>query len=176
MRERGEIATAIIVAGALGIFILGLALPKFTNIKLFEKTAANKKASWSKESKKKEPVILFDQNKKAVGVATREEYLYETGMESGTPAPTLGEKIGSFFANLTTAGLIFVGVSLLFFGGAPLVWMARKYHIMKHAFKNTVQAIREIDDETYSKIKPVLAAKHDKSDRKIVDKLKTELN
>lgn len=174
--ERGEVATALLVAIALGSLILGLALPKLNPFKAFEKTAANKKASWTRQTEKATPVVLTDKAGKAVAVGTATEKIYDTGMESTVPKPTLGERIGAFFASLTTWGLAFVGVSLLFFGGAPLVWVARKYFVMKQALKNTVAAIREADNETYEKLKPKLAAAHDKQDRQVIDKLKTELH
>ncbi len=97
-------------------------------------------------------------------------------MEESTPKKTLGMKIGEFFANLTTWGLLFVGGSLLFFGGAPIVFVFRKYLIMKQALKNTVAGIRAVDAETYEKLKPALAENHDRQDKIVIDKIKTELN
>lgn len=178
--QRGEVTTGIVVAIAVGTFLFGvIASTKLNPFKLFHKSAANKKASWTKQTEKSEPVLLFDKDKKAVAVGTKIEKIYDTGIEEATPKKTIGEKIGDFFAGLTTWGLVFVGVSLLFFGGTPIVWAWRKYAVVKDALKKTVQAIRDTKKEepqVYDKLKPKLAAAHDKRDRVVIDKIKTELN
>lgn len=173
--QRGEIATATVVVIAAGALLLGILIPKFKPFSIFEKSAANKKASWTKQIEKSKPVAIKSEDGKVVAVGTEIERVYDTGMENTVPKQTLGEKIGSFFARLTTAGIAFVVVSLLFFGGAPLVWIARKYLVMKQALRNTVAGIRALDDETFNKVKPALAASQDKQDKVVIDKLKTEI-
>lgn len=175
--ERGAVEVAVVVAIAAGCLILGLIAPKLNPLgSLFQRDAANKKASWTRQIEKTKPVLLNDEKGRPVAIGTEIQRVYDTGKEDGTPAPTIGERIGGFFAGLTGWGLAFVGVSLAFFGGAPLVWVARKYFVMKQALKNTVVAIRDADNDTYEKLKPKLAAAHDKQDRKVIDKIKTELN
>lgn len=180
--QRGEITIVLLIAAMLGTAVvvgLGPRLPLVN--KLFkEQTAAGRKASWTKQIEKSKPVALYDKNGNAVALGTEYERLYDTGIEQSTPKLTLGENIGKFFASLTTAGLIFVGVSLAFFGGAPLVYVARKYGDAKHALTKTVMAVREMkkDDPALfaEKIAPQLAAAHDEKDRKVIDKIKTKLN
>lgn len=174
-RSKGEITTAAVILISVGSLILGLMAPKFNPFR-FERSSANKKASWTLQTEKTKPVLLTDKKGEAVAVGNEIERVYNTGKEEITPKKTLGEKIGEFFSRLTTAGLVFVVVSLLFFGGAPLVWVYRRYKTVKNALKNTVAAIREVDDETYTKLKPVLAANHEKKDRIVIDEIKKELN
>ena len=100
----------------------------------------------------------------------------EASSEVTDPKLTLSQKVGRFFAGLTTWTLVFLFVSLAFFGGAPIVWLWRKYANMKETMKRTVQAIRELDDDTYKRVAPKLSDKMDKKHKKTVDKLKMELN
>ena len=92
------------------------------------------------------------------------------------PKLTLSQKIGRFFSGLTTWALVFILVSVFVFGGAPIVWLWGKYVNMKETMKRTVQAIRELDDDTYKRVAPKLSDKMDRKHKKTVDKLKAELN
>lgn len=174
--QRGEVVTAVLIAVALGSLLVGLVLPKLNPFKAFERTAANKKASWTRQTEKSTPVLLTDKAGKAIATGTATERIYDTGIEQSVPAPTLGQRIGSFFFGLTTWGLLAVLASLLFFGGAPLVWLARKYFVIRQALKNTVVGIRQADAETFEKLKPALEANHDKRDKVVIDKIKAELH
>lgn len=180
--QRGEITIALLIAAILGTAVvvgIGPRLPLVN--KLFkEQTAAGRKASWTKQVEKSKPVALYDKSGRAVALGTEYERLYDTGMEQVPVKLTLGEKIGNFFASLTMWGLIFVAVSLAFFGGAPIIYFARKYGDAKHALTKTVIAVREMkkDDPALfaEKIAPKLDAAHDDKDRVVIDKIKTKLN
>lgn len=178
MNRRGEIATLTVVAIAAVALFLGTLAPSLNPFHgLFggQQSAANQKASWTRQDEIQKPVLLSSAGGVPIAVGTQVERHYNTGVDERPVKLTLGQRIGRFFAGLGTWGLIFIVVSLVFFGGTPIVWLFRKYTVMKHAFKNTVSAIRETDEETYAKLKPKLQAKHDKRDRQLIDKLKAEL-
>jgi hypothetical protein len=109
-------------------------------------------------------------------VTVKVDRSFEASHEVTDPKLTLGQKIGRFFAGLGNLSL------LLFFAGLAIciltpiggiLWDRWKY---KHAFKNTVSAVRELDDDTFQKLAPKLAAKQDKRDKVLVDKVKAELH
>lgn len=175
--RRGEAVTLVLVGVAVAALVFA-AVPQLNPFRLFgaahtDSAAGKESSSFSKQSLT--PVILSSPQTPGQAVVAYQQ-TYETGEAVKTPRLTLGQRIGRFFSGLTLWGVVFVIVSLAFFGGAPIVWLWRKYATMKAAFKNTVSAIRETDDETFAKIKPHLAAKQDKRDKRIVDKLKSELH
>lgn len=179
--NKGEIATLTVLAIAAVALLVGTLAPTlnpFNSVfgKGAQPDASKQTASWTKQTEIQTPVLLETKSGDHAAVGTKVERVYDTGAEARPVKLTFGERIGAFFAHLTTWGVVFVIVSLVFFGGAPLVWLSKKYFDMKGAFKNTVAAIREVDHDTYEKLKPKLEAKHDKKDRKMVDKIKSELN
>lgn len=100
----------------------------------------------------------------------------EASAEVTDPKLTLSQKIGRFVSGLSTWTLLLgVGVFVLF-GGTPFVILWRKYLEYRQAMKATVSAIRETDAETYERLKPHLAGKMDRRDKRVVDKMKRELN
>lgn len=175
--QRGEIATLTVIAIAGVALLLGTIAPSlnpFNRIFGGGQTAANAKASWTRQTETREPILL--QKGGSVAVGTKETLVYDTGMTDVPVKLTFGQKIGNFFSNLATGSIIFIIVSLVFFGGTPIIWIWRKYVVMKQAMKTTVDAIREVDDDTAAKLKPILSKKMDKRDKRVVDKLKMELN
>lgn len=179
--KRGEVATLTVLVIAGVALLLGTLAPQLNPFNsLFNKggtpDASKQTATWTKQTEIQTPVLLETKSGDKAAVATKIERVYDTGAESRPRKLTFMERVGSFFARLTTWTFVFIVVSLVFFGGMPIVWIAQKYITMKNAFKNTVSAIREVDHETYEKLKPHLAAKHDKKDRVVIDKIKSELN
>lgn len=92
------------------------------------------------------------------------------------PKLTLGQRVGRFFSGLGTWAV--VGLALALGLGivtpAGLAWQARS--AWKSAFKNTVAGVRNLDDETYQKVVPQLAAMQDQRDKRLVDRVKAELH
>lgn len=173
----GEIATALVVAIALGSLIAGYILPKINPFKYFHSdSAANKKASFTLQKETSKPVLLESKAGQPVAVGREVELIYSTGMEETTPKKTLGQKIGSFFAGLTTTGILFVVGSLLFFGGAPIIFVWKWGKKFKDALTTTVAGIRALDADTYAKVTPKLAAAQDKKDKVVIDKIKAKLH
>lgn len=85
------------------------------------------------------------------------------------------QKVGRWVGGLSILAIIFIVVSLAFFGGVPIIWAAKKYYAMKAALKHTVAAIDEIKPEHFEAIKPALAEAQDTSDKKLIAKLKAEI-
>lgn len=132
--------------------------------------APKKMGSWEQTS---EPVIMgVDGSGKTI---IGNKLSYRATAEETSPKQTIGQRIGSFFAGLSLAGILFVVASLVFFGGAPIVWLARKYFKAKSALVSTVKAIKEIPDEKFNEIKPALAANQDKSDKELIARIKAKL-
>lgn len=111
--------------------------------------------------------------KDVIAYATERSY---TAGSTETPEK-LGflQRLGRWIGGLSILAVIFIVVSLAFFAGAPIVWLAKKYFAMKSAFKNTVKAIDEIPAEDYEKIAPKLKENMDEKDRLLVKKIKTEI-
>ena len=176
--QRGEVATLVVVGIAAVALLVGTIMPKlnpFNN--LFgggHLDASKQTATWSRQDEIQTPVLLKSGD--AIAVGTKVERHYDTGTEEKPLALTFAQRIGKFFAGLTTWGLIFIIASLAFFGGAPLIWLFRKYSVIKQTLRSTIAAIRETDNETFEKLKPHLAEHHDRRDKKIVDKIKSELH
>lgn len=173
---KGEVATALVILIAAGTFIIGGVLPKLNPLNLLSSHQSKKKTSFTVQKETSKPILLETKDGKQAFLGKETEYYYNTGKEEGTPKLSVGERIGNFFSHLTTFGLMFVLFSLLFFGGVPIVWVFKKYLVMKQALKRTVQAIRETDRDTYDKLKPNLESKHDRQDKQVIDKIKMELN
>lgn len=174
--QKGEIATAVIIAIAMGSLLLGLVLPKLSPFKMFEKSAGNKKASFTLQKESSTPVLLESKDGKTVALGKKTELFYNTGMDESVPKPTLGERIGSFFFGLTTTSILTIIGGFLFFPIPFAAWGVRKYFGIKQALTNTVKAIRETDPTTYEALKPKLSAAHDKKDKVLIDKIKAEIH
>jgi len=130
-----------------------------------------KMGAWEQTS---EPIILGTASDGKLVVANK--LTYKASAEETEPKLTLGQKIGNFFSGLSMTGLLFILISLLFFGGAPIVWAVKKYFAVKNALRNTVKAIKEIEPEHFEWIKPTLAANQDKADKVIIAKIKGDLH
>ena len=100
----------------------------------------------------------------------------EASSEVTDPKLTLSQKIGRFISGMSTwTFLLCVGIFALF-GAGPFIALWNKFTEYRSTSKAMVSAIREVDDDTYAKLKPHLAAKMDRKHKRTVDKLKMELN
>lgn len=175
--NRGEVLTIVLVSVA----VLLLAAPKLNPINWITgsgtSTAPTEKSKYDRKKILSEPILLTKGDHVAVG--QRYEEVYEKGEDMRERKLTITERIGGFFTSLTTAGFAFVIISLLFFGGAPIVWIANKYFKMKGALVATVKGIKEVkvkDAQLYESIvKPSLLTKQDAAHSAIIDKLKTKI-
>jgi len=177
--QKGEITIAILIAAVVGSLIVGMIAPKINPFKgLFSSndSAVGKKASFTTQTEKIKPKVYHLNKSGDVVVVNDVELSYNTSLDQNVPKPTFGEKIGTFFFHLSTVTIIFIIVSLAFLGGAPIVWLFKRYLVMKQALSNTVSAIRDLPPETYQQVVPVLAANHDKQDKVVIDGIKSELH
>lgn len=123
----------------------------------------------------RKPVLCGDVDGKQY-VAEEIERHYTTSKSVTQPKLTFMQKIGNFISNLSWTAVIFIVVSLVFFGGAPIVWAVKKYFGLRNAFKNTIAGIRDLPPEVYEKATDTLAKAQDTADKKLVDKMKAELH
>jgi len=100
---------------------------------------------------------------------------YIAGYDETPAKKTIGQRIGSFFASLSIWGLVFLGISLLFFGGAPILWLWAKFLKARTALKRTVAGIEELNAEDKEKVKESLCRTQDTSDKVYIANLKAEL-
>ena len=156
------------------MLIISLSLIGCASINPFKGLASppsepKKMGSWEQTS---EPVFVGTIDGKAV-VANK--ISYRATAEESNPRLTIGQRIGKFFANLSIVGILFVVLSLVFFGGTPIYWIARKYFTAKNALVNTVKAIREIPSEQFNAIAPTLSKNMDKKDKELIARIKGSL-
>lgn len=175
--QRGEIATATIVLIAAGALIVGLLTGSRANpFSFLQKSAANKKASFSKQSEIHTPVILKDSSGRAVAVGTKVENLYETGMEDGERPLTYGERVAKFFAGLTNLSFLILIAGLIFFPGvlfgALRAWGMKYYKTAKAL----VQGVKEAPPGAAEEVKASIAVVMDRKEKKVVDEIKKDLN
>lgn len=175
--QRGEIATATIVLIAAGALVVGLFTGSKANLfSFFQKSAANKKASFSKQSEVHTPVILKDSEGRAIAVGTKIENVYETGMEDGERPLNYGERVAKFFAGLTNISFFALIAGLVFFPaltlGALRAWGMKYYKTAKAI----VQGLKEAPPGAAKEVKASIAVVMDKKEKKVVDEIKKDLN
>jgi len=157
------------------LFMLTLSLAGCASLNPFKgisdpPQAPKKMGSWEQTS---EPVVVGQLADGKYLVANK--LTYRAAAEETGEKLTLGQRIGRFFSGLSVAGLLFILASLVFFGGAPIVWVAQKYFAAKRALRNTVKAIKEIPTEQFEAIKPALSSNQDKADKELIARLKAKL-
>jgi hypothetical protein len=121
-------------------------------------------------------IVEITKAAKEADMEVRIDRSVEARSEVTDPKLTIGQRVGRFFSGLGTWAvvLIVIALALGIITPAGLAWRARS--AWKTAFKNTVEGVRDLDDETYQKVAPKLAAKQDKRDKKLVDRVKMELH
>lgn len=181
INNRGEIATAIVILIAAGCLAVGTLAPKLNPINWITGNSTSsvpkEKSKYERKKFLSEPVLLSKGDHVAVGQRTEE--LYEKGEDQSERKTTFGERIGGFISSMTVTSIVFILISLIFFGGAPIVWVAKKYFKTKAALTATISGIKEVkkkDPNLYENIvKPELLKKHDKADSKVIDKIKSQI-
>lgn len=167
---KGEIATATVIAIAVITFVGGFLFTKANPFQYFKSSKTTQSEKYHLKTELKEPVLLGDK------IEFRTEKIDSKGNSVKIPKLTIWERITGFISSLSIWTIVFIVVSVVFFGGTPIIWAIGKYRSLKQTLKNTVSAIRETDEETYKKLKPVLSAKHDQKDKRIIDDIKKELH
>lgn len=171
MTRRGEITTAVVILIAAGTLFLGTMLPKLNPLKYLSKSTATQTEKSHKKIELKNPQVTPS------GEVVYGYQKYDIKDNNVfTPKLTMWERITGFISSLSIWTIAFLVISVLFFGGAPIVWAVGKYKTLRQTLKNTVSAIKEADEETYKKLKPVLNAKHDVKDKRVIDDIKKELH
>lgn len=130
---------------------------------------------WS-ETETRTPVAVGKDEAGNIQVLDKIERTVNANLDTTPGKLTLGQKIGKFFAGLSFWGIIFVIVSLAFFGGAPIMWVARKFFKARAALKATVAAIENMNSDEKEKLKAHLAATQDTKDKAYIAKLKAEIS
>lgn len=173
--QRGEIATATVVVIAVLSVILAPLILKTGNP--FDRSAdpANRRSASAMSGRD-----IVDITK---AVAASEEPVtvhvdrsVTASAEVTDPKLTVGQRVGRFFSGLGTWALILLVAALglgLVTPAGLLAWSRHKY---RSAFKNTIAAVRDLDEDTYQKVVPKLAARQDRRDKVLVDKVKSELH
>lgn len=109
-------------------------------------------------------------------IAYETEKIYSTDQQQTTPTLTTMQIFGRWVSGLTWISVIFILVSLLLCGGFPIIWLVKKYLKIKSALKNTVAGIRDLMPDAYMEVTESLSKTHDKEDKIIIDKIKSELH
>lgn len=187
--NRGEVTTLIVIGVAVVSLIIGGLIPN--PVKFFQRQSEPGTESRTYDTKDIiiTPFVSIDDNGKTT-VANKVEEHYAKGNDKRTLKQTLGQRLAGFIASLGTWGIV------LLFGGlalgiiTPAGIFARSRHVMKSAFKNTVNGIRGIKDttvtcrkcgdtvtiDTYAHVSKALAEEQDKRDKVLIDKIKAELH
>ena len=197
MNQKGEALTIIAVTAAATLLVVSL----IPNLDIFGKIfgggstpKAPTEEIWKEQT---EEVIPRTGIVAATGeqvIAFEKRKTFRSGASKSPTKLSYGERIGEFFAGLTTFGLIvFIGLFLLF-GITPAMvvnWFKNRKikreeamlaAVMEdkakkeQALKNTVAALRDLPDEVWPKVRQLLEAKHDKQDRIVIDDIKKELH
>lgn len=189
--HKGEVLTIVAVTVAATL-ILSAALP---SINLFGKifgggsTAVKAPAeeAWKEQEQRTIPRTVGVTETGEKVIAFEQVKTFRSGASKMPAKLTYGERIGEFFAGLTTWGIIILLVLFFAFGITPaavVTWIknrklkATEADLEKRtqALRNTVAALREVPDDVWPKIKQLLEAKHDRQDKVIIDEIKKDLH
>ena len=175
--QRGEIMVATVVIIAVCAFVGGVVLPKLgQTFHLFGETAANKKASFSKQIQSSTPVLLEDKSGRAVAVGTKFEQTYDTGIEEAPIVLTYGQRVAKFFAGVTNLGIIALLAAIILVPGSLMLWMRRWGLKWYSTAKALVKGVKEAPPQAAEEVKDSMAIVMDKKHKKAVDEIKKDLN
>lgn len=174
--NRGEIATVTVILIALAAVVLTPLVLKIGNP--FDRSAepANRRTASSISGR--DIVEITNAVGKAENpVTVRVDRSVEASSEVTDPKLTLGQKIGRFFSGLGTWSILGLLFAIFVLGISPAAILGWSRHVWKSAFKNTVAGIRDMEDaEAYKKATTSIAIQQNKRDKKLVDKIKSELH
>lgn len=129
-----------------------------------------KAGSWEQTSK---PVFMGTDYKGQSVVGY--ENTYKASASETIPPLRLSQKIGRWIASLSLAGFLFLVISLLFFGGAPIIWIYGKFLRARSALKRTIMGIEELNAADQKNVKSMLFAIQDTKDKLYIADLKAEI-
>ena len=161
----------LVLISAFALIITGCASLNPFNGVTNPPNSPRKVANWTQEESIKPVYVGKDQAGKDI-VANEVHRTYTAGAEEVAQKKTLGQVIGGWFGGLSILGLIFVLVSLLAFGGTPILWVFSKYLKMKNALVNTVEGIERMKAEDKAKLTPILLQEQDATDISLIKQLK----
>lgn len=162
----------------LSILFLSLAfsgcatLPSFPHLSAPERPKTLYK--WN-ETETRTPVAVGKDAEGNIQVVEKVERTINANLDTTPGKLTIGQRIGRFFMGLSFWGVIFVIVSLVFFGGSPIIWLAGKFFKARAALKATVAAIEQMNAEDKERLKMRLAQTQDTTDKAYIAKLKAEI-
>lgn len=148
-------------------------LPSFP--RLSEPSRPKTLYKWN-ETETRTPVAVGKDAEGNIQVVEKIERTVNANLDTTPGKKTIGQIIGGWIAGLSIMGLLFVVLSLVFFGGAPILWVVRKYFKARAALKSTVAAIEQMNAEEKDKLKVTLAQTQDTQDKAYIAKLKAEIS
>lgn len=174
--ERGEIATATVIIIAVATVLLAPLLLKGGNP--FDRSAepANRRTASAISGKDIVDITKAVASSEAP-VTVHVDRSVEAHSEVTDPKLTVGQKVGRFFSGLGTWALVGLFVAVFVLGISPIAILAKSRAAWRAAFKNTVAGVRDISDvETYKRVTDSISKRQDKRDKKLVDRVKSELH
>lgn len=174
--RRGEIATATVIIIAVAAVLLTPFIMKGANP--FDRSAdpSNRRTA-SALSGRDLVEITNAVSASEQPVSVKVDRSVEAHQEVTDPKLTPGQKIGRFFSGLGTWALIGILIAVFVLGISPAAILGWSRHTWRSAFKNTVEGIRNLDDkEAYEKVTRSVAISQNKRDKRLVDRLKSELH
>lgn len=189
--QRGEALTIALVA-IIGTLVVASAIPSINVFgKIFGGGSSSVKApaeeAWKEQEQRTIPRTVGVTETGEKVIAFEQVRTFRSGASKHPPKLSYGERIGEFFAGLTTFGVILCLALFLLFGITPAMivnWLkSRRLQRVEEdrrrkdqALTNTVAALRGVDPETWVKIAPLLAARQDKQDKEQIDLIKAKLH
>ena len=174
--QRGEIATAVVIALVIGAAVIGFFGHKLNP---FDRSADPSNRRTASALSGKDIVKITKQVENSDIHEVTIDRSIESSSEITDPKLTIGQKIGRFFEGLSTWAVIAIIVLLGLGIVTPAGFIAWSRNAWKGAFKHTVQGIKDVktkDAETYTLVTDAIAKRHDNNDKVMVDKIKMELN
>lgn len=108
-------------------------------------------------------------------IAYATERTYTAGSNETVEQLSFMQRVGRWIGGLTGGAIIFIIVSLVFFGGAPIIWAMKKYYTVKNSLKKVVEGVDELaekDKEAQDQLKTSLSMKMDTNEKKLIQKIK----
>lgn len=190
INQKGEALTIALIS-IVATLVVAAAIP---SLNIFGKVfggghtvTAPAEEAWKEQTKTTEPVTIGVTPTGEKVVAFRERKTFRSGASKAPAKLTYGERIGQFFAGLTTWAILGLLGLFLAFGITPAMvirWAKnralerenKEKQRYEQTLTRTVAAIREMPEEAYKTLSPILKDKHDLVDKKTVDEIKAKLH
>ena len=189
--KKGEVLTIALIA-VIGTLVFAAAIPSLNIFgKVFGGGSSSVKApseeAWKEQEQRTIPRTVGVTETGEKVIAFEQVKTFRSGASRIPAKMTFGERIGEFFAGLTTWALLALAGLFLAFGITPAMvvrWAKNRSLERETADKEkyqqtltrTVSAIRAMPEEAYKTLAPILKDKHDLADKKVIDQIKGELH